>query len=391
VNVLVLNAGSSTQKSRLYRLEDGTPPPNAAPAPVWKSDTRWKPEDEDRRPEAMAAMLRTLWEGNDAPLNGPGDIHAIGHRVVHGGRDLRDTTRVTPAVRETIARLAPLAPAHNPAALEGIKACRAVFGEAMPQFAAFDTAFHATIPDAAARYGLPPEWGEERDVRRYGFHGISHRYVSERAARVLGRAPASLRLITCHLGNGCSLCAVRGGVSVDTTMGFTPMEGLVMGTRSGSLDPGAVLYLLRQEGMTVDRLDTLLNKESGLKGLSGVSGDMREVSDAAAGGNERAQFALDVFAYRVRWHIGAMAAALDGLDALVFTAGIGENSATIRAAVCEGLGFLGVRLDPAKNARTDLRDEDVSASDARARTLVIQTEEDWAIARECWTLLRQSA
>ena len=250
----------------------------------------------------------------------------------------------------------------------------------------FDTGFHATIPPAAAVYPGPYAW-IGKGIRRYGFHGISHRYVAERAAAILGRDLASLRLVTCHLGNGCSLAAVREGRSIDTTMGFTPLDGLMMGTRSGSLDPGILIYLLRNEGCSAGELDRILNKESGLWGLSGVSADMREILSAMERGDARARLAFDVFAHRLAREIGGMIASLSGLDALVFTAGIGENCPPLREVVCRQFGFLGLRLDTEKNARSPV-DEDIAAPDSAVRVLVIHTDEDWEIARECHRAMR---
>jgi acetate kinase len=253
------------------------------------------------------------------------------------------------------------------------------------QVAVFDTAFHTTLPMYAKVYPVPYEWFQQ-GVARYGFHGISHQYTSRRAAEILGRDPAKLRMVTCHLGNGASLAAVRGGRSVDTTMGFTPLEGLMMGTRSGSIDPGILIYLVRHREYGADRLDRTLNKESGLKGVSGLSGDMREIVAAMEKGDERAKLAFDVYAYRLVREIGGMAASLGGLDALVFTAGVGENCAPLRETVCARLAFLGVHLDGAKNAEPPM-DSDIAAADSPARVLVVHVEEDWEIARECWRMM----
>jgi acetate kinase len=286
-------------------------------------------------------------------------------------------------VKTAIARLAELAPAHNPANLEGIVAIEQVLG-AVPQVAVFDTAFHAQIPEMAAIYPGPYEWFEE-DIRRYGFHGISHQYCAARAAEILDRDLNELRLVTCHLGNGCSLAAIRGGRSLNTTMGFTPLEGLMMGSRSGSIDPGLLLHLLRQPNCSVDRLDRILNQESGLKGISGLSSDLREILTAMAQGNARAQLAFDTYVHSLRCHIGAMLASLGGLDVLVFTAGVGEHAAQLRGAACEAFAFLGLKLDQEKNSQSRL-DWDIAAPDSTVRVLVIHTEEDWEIARECWKL-----
>jgi acetate kinase len=328
-------------------------------------------------------MLKTLWSGKTKIIVQPSDIDVVGHRVVHGGLEFEQSTFVTAEVKTAIARLAELAPAHNPANLEGIAAIEQVLG-AVPQVAVFDTAFHAQIPEMAAIYPGPYEWFEE-DIRRYGFHGISHQYCAARAAEILDRDLNELRLVTCHLGNGCSLAAIRGGRSLNTTMGFTPLEGLMMGTRSGSIDPGLLLHLLRQPNYSVDRLDRILNQESGLEGISGLSSDLREILTAMAQGNARAQLAFDAYVHSLRSHIGAMLACLGGLDALVFTAGVGEHAAQVRGAACEAFAFLGLKLDQKKNAQSRL-DWDIAAPDSTVRVLVIHTEEDWEIARECWKL-----
>ena len=293
---------------------------------------------------------------------------------------------MNPEVKSAIAHLADLAPAHNPANLEGIEAIEQILGTEVPQVAVFDTAFHTQLPLSAAIYPGPYEWFEQ-GIRRYGFHGISHQYCAQRAAQILSRELKELRLITCHLGNGCSLAAIRDGHSIDTTMGFTPLDGLMMGSRSGSVDPGILIYLMRQQGYTADQLDRALNLGSGLKGISGVSADMRQIVSAIAQDNSRSQLALNIYVHRLRSCIGAMLASLGGLDALVFTAGVGENSALVRTAACEAFGFLGLKLDPEKNTGSP-EDRDIATADSTVRVLVIHTQEDWAIAKDCWHLLR---
>ncbi len=326
-------------------------------------------------------MLRTLWSGPTAVVGHPGEIDIVGHRVVHGGREFVQSARITGEVKAVIEQLSPLAPAHNPAALAGIEAVEKLLGQ-VPQIAVFDTAFHSTLSDAAAIYPGPYAWAEQ-GIRRYGFHGISHEDCAHRAAKILGRDLDSLRLITCHLGNGCSLCAIENGKSVDTTMGFTPLEGLMMGTRSGSIDPGLLLYLLREKGISADELDRVLNRESGLKGISGLSGDLREIEAAKAQGHARAQLAFDMDVHRLRSGIGAMLASLGGLDALIFTGGIGQHSALMRAAACQAFAFLGLELDAGKNEDSPV-DKDIAARDSPVRVLVIEAQEDWAIAKRCW-------
>jgi acetate kinase len=276
------------------------------------------------------------------------------------------------------------APLHNRAELEGIDIIEKRLGK-VPQAAVFDTGFHRRLPEPAAAYPGPYEWLAQ-GIRRYGFHGINHQYCAERTVQLMGKDLQLLKLVTCHLGNGCSLAAIRDGRSVDTTMGFTPLEGLMMGTRSGSVDPGILTYLMRQGQFTGEQLDDLLNTKSGLLGISGVSSDMRQIVVAMKNSHPRAKLAFEIFVHRLQAGIGAMIAVLGGIDALVFTAGIGENSPEVRAAACANFGFLGLRLDPAKNAQPTA-DQDISLSDSAVRVLVVRAQEDWAIARDCWRLI----
>lgn len=401
MKILVLNAGSSSQKSCLYEL--GNSLPDHPLAPLWEAQIDWthhqgeaelKVKTEsgatlqqsfavDERTAVMTAMLKTLWSGSTQVLQDSREIDRVGHRVVHGGQEYQQSVLITSEVKAAIARLSVFAPVHNPANLEGIEAIEQILGTAVPQVAVFDTAFHTQLPPAAFTYPGPYKWLDQ-GIRRYGFHGISHQFCAHRAAQLLNRNLKDLRLLTCHLGNGCSLAAIRDGHSVDTTMGFTPLEGLMMGSRSGSVDPGILIHLLRHDH-TVDQLDQLLNRESGLKGVSGVSSDMRSVQQAVSDGNPRAQLALDVYIHRLRSQIGAMLPSLGGLDALIFTAGVGENSAAIRAAACESFAFLGLKLDLDKNADRPV-DQDIATPDSTVRVLVIHTQEDWAIAQACWQL-----
>lgn len=403
MKILVLNAGSSSLKGLLCDVEE--PLPSRPPAAMWKATAQWGREQgtaslevettngrcEQRvafhSPKQLAIdVLSTLCKGSTAVLASPNEIAVVGHRIVHGGRTLRSTTRVTGEVKTEIARAAEFAPEHNRLELDAIVAVERVLGPQVSQMAVFDTAFHATLPQLARVYPGPYSWLDQ-GIERYGFHGISHQYVSRRAAEIVGRDLASLRMITCHLGNGCSLAAIRNGRSVDTTMGFTPLEGLMMGTRSGSIDPGILIYLLRHYHYTADDLDRILNEESGLKGVSGVSGDMRAVLAAMDAGNERARLAFDAYVHSVTRGIGAMLASLGGLDALVFTAGVGENCAPLRQLVCERFNFLGLQCDTATNNASPV-DEDIATTDSRVRVLVIHTEEDWEIMRECWKVAR---
>jgi len=399
MKILVLNAGSSSQKSCLYELNEVLP--DRPPQPLWEAQIDWnhrqgvavlkvetasgtEQEEEfasDSREAVISRLLETLWQGKTQVINNLNEIDIVGHRVVHGGQDYQQSTLISPEVKEAIARLSVFAPVHNPVNLEGIEALEKILPN-RSQVAVFDTAFHAQLPPAAFVYPGPYEWLED-GIRRYGFHGISHQYCARRAAQILNRDLTDLRLISCHLGNGCSLAAIRGGWSVDTTMGFTPLDGLMMGSRSGAIDPGIIIHLLRREDLTAEKLDNILNRNSGLKGISGVSGDMRQIGEAITQGNERSQLALDIYIHRLRAGIGAMLASLGGLDALIFTAGVGENSAVVRAAACEAFGFLGLKLDGEKNQHSPV-DEDIAAVDSAARVLVIHTQEDWEIARECW-------
>lgn len=398
MKILVLNSGSSSQKSALFELG---PKNSAEPVPpLWEGKLDWDGEQErltirnargkelrnekniavDKRPASVEAMLQNLWNGPTAVLQSSAEIAVVGHRVVHGGAKLTQPTVIDSAVKREIAELSAIAPLHNRAALEGIE----LVAHLLPgtrQIAVFDTGFHRTLPAQAKTYPGPYDWYEQ-GIQRYGFHGINHEYCVHRAAKLLRRDLPSLKIITCHLGNGCSLAAVDGGKSVDTTMGFTPLEGLMMGTRSGSIDPGIVTYFMRVKDMGYYELDRMLNRQSGLLGISGISSDMRDVAEAMRKGNKRAQLAFDIFVHRLVSEIGAMAASLGGVDALVFTAGIGENSADVRRAACTKLEFLGVKLDESKNSSVK-PDAEISAAKSSVRVLVICAQEDWAIAREC--------
>ena len=399
MKILVLNSGSSSQKSRLYELAG--PLPDSPPSPLWEAKIEWgdggaalkahtssgksyeQKLDKSKRADAVAQMLEQLVYGETRVLGQLSEIDVVGHRIVNGGREFTKPTVVTPEVTAAIEKMAVFAPLHNRAELEGIAQIEKLCG-AVRQIAVFDTGFHATLPDEAAVYPGPYEW-VERGIRKFGFHGINHQYCAGRAAQLLRRNLSDLKLVTCHLGNGCSLAAIRGGVSIDTTMGFTPLDGLMMGTRSGSVDPGILTYLLRQDRLDGKTLDDLLNAKSGLLGISGVSSDMREIVVAMKKRNARAKLAFDIFVHRLRSGIGSMIAALNGIDALVFTAGIGENSAEVRAAASANLGFLGLAIDPGKNLGSPI-ESDIATADSSVRVLVLEAQEDWAIARECWKL-----
>jgi acetate kinase len=313
------------------------------------------------------------------------EINAVGHRVVHGGEYFAGSVIITDEVKEALEKCCDLAPLHNPANLIGIAACEEIM-PGVPQVGVFDTAFHQTMPERAYLYALPYEYYEKYKVRRYGFHGTSHRFVSEEVCKMMDRPYDQTKVITCHLGNGGSVCAVRNGKSIDTTMGFTPLEGLVMGTRAGDVDVAAVTYLMKKEGLTADEMDNILNKKSGVLGLSGVSSDFRDIEEAAEAGNDRAEIALDVFAYKVAKRIGAYASAMNGVDAIVFTAGLGENSGATRRAICDYLGWMGVHIDSYNNSLRGKAIE-ISATDSRIRVFVIPTNEELVIARDTKELL----
>src|SRR5437867_1571244 len=403
MKILVLNSGSSSQKSSLYEI--GEILPDDPPARLWEGRIEWHGEIADAegrnargvvrrdqatvssRAEAVAHLLGTLWDGETRAVTSLAEIDVVGHRVVHGGPKYEDPVWLTPAVRAEIASVSAFAPLHNRAELDGTEIIEKLLG-AIPQVAVFDTGFHRKMPPAAAVYPGPYQWFE-KGIHRYGFHGINHQYCAARAAQLLRRDLSSLKLVTCHLGNGCSLAAIHEGRSVDTTMGFTPLEGLMMGTRSGSIDPGILIYLVREGRLQPQEIDDVLNKESGLLGISGISGDMREILAAMKQGHPRAQLAFDIYVHRLQAGIGAMVAVLGGVDCLVFTAGVGENSVEVRDAVCKRLGFLGLTLDDAANAQRP-PDGDIASADSAVRVLIVRAQEDWAIAREGWHLMGNS-
>lgn len=399
MKVLVLNSGSSTQKTALFDLGQTASSPDAVP-PLWEGklecngekenltvrNSRGKEARDERqqnakdRASSVEDLVRMLWSGPTAVLPRAEDVDVVGHRIVHGGAKLTEPVLIDAQVKQTIADVAEIAPLHNKAGLEGIQTAERLF-PGKPQIAMFDTGFHRTLPDCAKIYPGPYEW-VARGIRRYGFHGINHQYCAQRAGQLLKREVSALRIISCHLGNGCSLAAINAGRSIDTTMGFTPLDGVMMGTRGGEIDPGILIHLIRKDHLTADQLDDLLNRHAGLIGISGVSSDMRDVLKAAEGGNTRAKLAFEIFVHRLQSGIAAMAASLGGVDAIVFTAGIGENSAEVRRAACERLLFLGVQLDSAKNGSAN-PDLDIATEDSAVRVLVIRAQEDWAIAREC--------
>lgn len=399
--ILVINCGSSSLKYSFYDTTDEARHARGVVERIGIDGTRLAhsgPQGEMKQElpkggfaEAFKAMVVALTAKETGVIGGAGEVSVVAHRVVHGGEKFTEGTLITDEVLAQIEALGPLAPLHNPVNVAGIREMRNLF-PAVPHVAVFDTAFHHTLPAHAYLYGLPYELYEKKAVRRYGFHGTSHHYVSLRAAQFLKRRPNELRLVSCHLGNGSSLCAVDHGRSVDTTMGFTPAEGLLMGTRSGDLDPGVAPYLEREAGMTGADIDQLLNKKSGLLGISGVSSDMREVLKAADEGHARALLALKTYCYRVRKYIGAYVASMGGLDAVIFTGGIGQGSAEVRALALQGLGCMGIRLDAQRNRDARGFDEvcRISADDSPVTVLVVPTDEERMMAREALRTISRS-
>lgn len=392
---LVLNCGSSSVKFALLDVRSGAVGLSGLAERLGSGDAsarldlpggrRSVPLPGGTYAEAFAVIAGALDE-----LGVRGDVGAVGHRVVHGGERFSEPALITPEVLDAVRACVPLAPLHNPANIAGIEAARAAFPH-LPQVAVFDTAFHQSMPEVAFRYAVPEAWYRQHGVRRYGFHGTSHAFVAAEAAQVLGRPLEDLNLVTAHLGNGCSVCAVSGGRSVDTSMGLTPLEGLVMGTRSGDVDPGLHDFIARQAGLSLSEVTAALNRESGLLGLSGLSNDMRELEEAAARGHAGARLALEAFVYRLAKQMAGMAVALGRVDALVFTGGIGENSAAVRGAVLARLGVLGAAVDPALNARAVRGESGLISPEGSLPALVINTNEELMIARQTQDVLAGQA
>jgi acetate kinase len=375
--VLVLNSGSSSVKYQLVDMADGTRP---AVGLVERIGEPGAAADHAEALRQVAADLGARGLGLDSPR-----LAAVGHRVVHGGTRFTEPTLITDEVIEEIEKLVPLAPLHNPANITGIRVARALRPD-LPQVAVFDTAFHSTMPEAAYRYAIDRQTADAHQIRRYGFHGTSHAYVSRATAALLGKDPADTNVIVLHLGNGASASAVSGGVCLDTSMGLTPLEGLVMGTRSGDLDPAVLLHLQRSAGMGPDEVDDLLNRRSGLLGLCGDN-DMREIGRRMAEGDERARLAFDIYIHRLRKYVGAYTAVLGRVDAIAFTAGVGENSAAVREAALRGLDRLGIELDAVRNAVRGSVARLISAESSRVAVAVVPTDEELEIAREAYSMV----
>jgi acetate kinase len=389
MNILLLNAGSSSLKASLVESPNGKVIANgladwAGSATHYHylgSDGKEHPEEVTWKghAEAVRRFISDLTHAKPIVLPERTKLAAVGHRIVHGGA-FTSSVKITPEIRSRITALADLAPLHNPPSLQTLSAAEAEL-PSVPHVAVFDTGFHATMPPEAYTYPVPERWTRDWGIRRFGFHGLSHAYCSRRSAELLERSVDDLRLVICHLGHGCSASAVQGGRCVDTTMGFTPLEGLMMATRSGSVDPSIVLHVQQHHGLTVDQVETALNRESGLLGVSGISADMRQILAAAKAGQERAKLALDIYTRRVRQAIGAFAVTMGGIDALVFTAGVGEHAVEVRESICRGLECLGLELDKEANAACR-PDADVARANSRGRILVIATREDVTMLRE---------
>jgi len=391
MKILVINCGSSSIKYKLFEMADESVIAQGLVERIGLENSclTHQPQNRDKitfnvdvpdHKTGIQLVLETLTHPEHGVIESLSEIRAIGHRVVHGGEKFTDSVLITPEVIAAIKSCIEMAPLHNPPNICGINACAQLMPE-VPQVAVFDTAFHQTMPKYAFLYGIPYEAYEKYGLRRYGFHGTSHKYVSQRAAEMMQQHMSNLRIITCHLGNGSSIAAIKYGRSIDTSMGFTPLEGLVMGTRCGEIDPAIIPFLMKKENMSIEQIDEYLNKKSGVLGISGISSDFRDLEVAAAQGNERAQLALDVFAHMVRKYIGSYVAVMGGVDAIVFTAGIGENSPTMRSKICTGLEYLGTRLDPERNKVRGVAQR-ISIDGARVKIFVIPTNEELVIARD---------
>ena len=398
MKILVLNCGSSSVKYKLIESIDGKVLAEGGVEKIGLPDSflKFKRPDGSKgvvtvnmpdAKEAVRQVLNLLTDPTEGVIRSYDEIKAVGHRVVHGMDKFTKSVLITPEVIEKVKECYPVAPLHNPANITGIEAVEEILPE-VPQVAVFDTAFHQTMPPKAYMYALPYEDYEKYGVRRYGFHGTSHRYVSRRACEFLHLPYEKQRIITCHIGNGASMAAIVGGKCVDTSMGLTPVEGLMMGTRVGDVDPGALTFLMTKHGLTAEQLQTIINKESGVLGVSGVSNDMREIEAAIAEGNERARLALDMYMLRITKYIGAYAAEMGGVDIIVFTGGVGENQAGLRADVCSTLGFMGVEIDKEVNAVTRGTETVISSPASRVKVCVIPTDEELTIARDTAALVK---
>lgn len=396
MKILVVNAGSSSLKYQLLDMTDesviakGNCDRIGIDGHVSAKTGDGRSFDADcsfpTHTEAFEKLVEVLTSGETKVIDSMAEISAVGHRIVHGGEDFHETCFATDEVIDRIDELSELAPVHNHPHALALRACKKVLPEGVPQVVVFDTAFHSTMPRKAYLYGLPYECYEDLHVRKYGFHGTSHRYVSSELAKVMGKDIKDLKIVSCHLGNGSSITAVNGGLSIDTTMGFTPLDGLIMGTRCGSVDPSAIDYVEKKKGFSPDEMTAYMNKKSGFLGLSGIGSDNRDITAAAEAGNERAKMVGEIFCYQIKKYIGSYAAAMNGVDAVIFTGGIGENAADIRETACSNLDVLGIKIDPEANkVRGKLAK--ISAEDSKAQVWVIPTNEELLIARDTLELV----
>ena len=397
MKILVINAGSSSLKYQLIDMTNETVLAKGLCDRIGIDNSFIKQSrgSEDaveikkvlkNHKDAIEAVISALTDEKIGVIKNMSEISAVGHRVVHGGEKFNSSAIIDETVMEAVRECIDIAPLHNPPNIIGIEACQAIMPN-IPMVAVFDTTFHSTMPEHAYIYALPYEMYEKYKIRRYGFHGTSHKFVAERAAELLGKPISELKIITCHLGNGSSICAVNKGKSVETSMGFTPLQGVAMGTRSGTIDPEVVTFLMEKEDLTIKGISNLLNKKSGVLGISGVSSDFRDVQAASREGNKRAKLALDIFCYDCKKYIGAYIAIMNGVDAIVFTAGVGENDFNIRQRIVDGLDYFGIIIDEEKN-KIRGQEIDISAADAKVSTLVIPTNEELAIAREALRMLK---
>ena len=392
MKILVINCGSSSLKYQLINMEDESVICKGICERIGIEGSFIKHEANDGKwtvevpfpthTEAFAKVVEMMTTGEGKVIDDVKEVSAIGHRVAHGAESFKESTLVDDEVIAEIGRLGAIAPLHNPAHVLGLNSAKAVFGADVPNVVVFDTVFHATMPRKAYMYAVPYEWYEDHKVRRYGFHGTSHKFVSLTAAEFLGKKPEELKIVTCHLGNGSSIAAVDGGKVVDTSMGFSPLAGLLMGTRSGDVDPSVVTFMAEKTGMNGTEMSQYLNKKCGFLGVSGVSSDCRDLEIAAGEGNDRAALTIEMLVYQIQKFIGSYTAAMNGLDCIVFTGGIGENSASTRAKVCEGLGWFGVEIDAEQNSKRGLAVNDITGANGKVKVLVVQTNEELMIARD---------
>lgn len=400
MNILVLNCGSSSVKYQLIDTEDNKALAKGMVSRIGMSESLLLHKPFDRpgvkltkeildHIVAIENVVNILLSPENGVIKDKSEISAIGHRVVHGGEKFSDSALITPEIMEKIKECIDLAPLHNPHNIRGINACEKILPK-IPQVAVFDTAFHQRMPKVAYIYGIPYILYKKYEIRRYGFHGTSHFFVSRRAAELLGKSLFQLKMITCHLGNGASMSAIKEGISVDTTMGFTPLEGLLMGTRCGDLDPAIILHIIAREELSLHEANTLLNKHSGMQGISGISSDMKDIIEECEKGNRGAQLAFDLYCYRIKKYIGAYAACMGGLDALIFTAGIGENSPLVRKKSCEGLEFLGVEIDDKKNEEAVGKEGEISTINSKVKVFAILTNEELVIASDTERIVEEA-